>query len=1171
MKRKVKISKTAKLFFILFLMTQMAFTFKAQSQIQVNRQTTKQTIWGFGGCANHPVQDLKTRLSVADQNIILDKLFRTDGNNAGLSIIRLEINGFRKTDPDPNAREQYTFEPSDGVWDWNTDQYQRWFAQEAINRSNGVHFLACPWSPPGWMKTNNSPINGGSLNTAYYDKYATYLKTYVDHYRNVYGFDIRWVSVQNEPTNSTPYASCTYSTSAMDIVAAKVADAIHSLNQGVYVGAPEGATRGISAGFMSAMSATTKGKLDYLLTHDYGGASSAISGYGKPVINTEVWSENYGADDLTITDGLRWANAIKDALVSRSEPGWLYWWLVDPNGGAQGIIPIKADGTYTIPKRLYTMGQFSRFMREGDVRVDATSSNGNLAVVASKNAAGTASILVINNSTGAITSTVSGLSASTLEVYRTSSTENLTKLSNISTVSNSASVTFAAKSVTTLVEVTDLNPVLTTITVSPASASITAGLTQQFTAVGKDQNGTVMAITPTWSVTGGGSVSSSGLYTSATAGGPFTVSATVGSISGSAQVTVTPVPVLTTITVTPATATIFVGQSQQFTAVGKDQFGNVMAIVPTWTSTCGPIIQTGLYTPVSAGTCTICAAVGTVQGCATIIVKEAPVLTTITVTPATTAITVGQTQQYTAVGKDQYGTTMTIAPTWSVTGGGTISTSGLYTATTEGGPFTVSATVGVVAGTAQVTVNPAPVSQTIQAESYTSMFGVQTEATADAGGGANVGWIIAGDWMIYSVSIPQTGTYSAKFRVAGWTATGTFALQNAANTTLANVSVPNGGTGAYQVWSTVSGSNTFQLAAGTQNMRIYATGPSWNLNWFELKLEAPSVLTTITVTPSPASVMSTANQQFTAVGKDQYGNVMVIAPTWSVTGGGTINASTGLFTATTVGGPFAATASVGSVTGSASVTVTPLIVDPLLMSYFLFVDKWTADYMRPTGGLATSAITQYESATVPTATNFQWEFRAAPTAGYYYILNKGTGNAIQPTGASVTDGTGISQVALTTANQNNTELQWVMQASDEAGYYWIKNRKSGLYIRPTAGTNGTGIAIVQNALVTAYSSFKWSLVSQGLKSAGGEFSMDEISGNGVLIYPNPASQNVFVELGAANYSTLEILTLSGRKVISQAIEGKESIDIDLTNLNKGLYIISLKGSGFMHNEKLIIK
>jgi hypothetical protein len=85
-------------------------------------------------------------------------------------------------------------------------------------------------------------------------------------------------------------------------------------------------------------------------------------------------------------------------------------------------------------------------------------------------------------------------------------------------------------------------PVLTTITVSPASASVQTGGTQQFTATGLDQFGQPMSPQPTfsWSVSGGGTINSSGLFTAGgTAGGPFTVTATSGSVNGTASVTVT--------------------------------------------------------------------------------------------------------------------------------------------------------------------------------------------------------------------------------------------------------------------------------------------------------------------------------------------------------------------------------------------------------------------------------------------------------------------------------------------------------------------------------------------------------------------------------------------------------------------------------------------------------
>ena len=98
--------------------------------------------------------------------------------------------------------------------------------------------------------------------------------------------------------------------------------------------------------------------------------------------------------------------------------------------------------------------------------------------------------------------------------------------------------------VTSSVTVT-VNPTLTSVVVSPASATVAAAATQQFTASARDQFATNLTTQPsfTWSVSGGGTISASGLFTAGTtAGGPFTVSAASGSVSGTASVTVSTTP-----------------------------------------------------------------------------------------------------------------------------------------------------------------------------------------------------------------------------------------------------------------------------------------------------------------------------------------------------------------------------------------------------------------------------------------------------------------------------------------------------------------------------------------------------------------------------------------------------------------------------------------------------
>jgi hypothetical protein len=93
-------------------------------------------------------------------------------------------------------------------------------------------------------------------------------------------------------------------------------------------------------------------------------------------------------------------------------------------------------------------------------------------------------------------------------------------------------------SVTSSVSVS-VNQTVTTVSVTPASATVALGSTQAFSASAKDQFGAAMAApTFTWSVSGGGSISAAGVFTpNSTPGGSFTVTATGAGKSGTAQVT----------------------------------------------------------------------------------------------------------------------------------------------------------------------------------------------------------------------------------------------------------------------------------------------------------------------------------------------------------------------------------------------------------------------------------------------------------------------------------------------------------------------------------------------------------------------------------------------------------------------------------------------------------
>jgi hypothetical protein len=269
---------------------------------------------------------------------------------------------------------------------------------------------------------------------------------------------------------------------------------------------------------------------------------------------------------------------------------------------------------------------------------------------------------------------------------------------------------------------------LTSIVVAPASASVPTGGTQQFTATARDQFATALTSQPsfTWMVAGGGTISTGGLFTAGgTPGGPFTVMATSGAVNGTAQVSVTPPNEPPTVA-TPAAASPdpAPGTTTALSVLGADDGGEA-ALVYTWSTTGTPpasvtfsangtnAAKNTTATFTKAGTYDFQVVIqdaGSLTVTSPVTMTVSQTLTSIVVAPASASVVTSGTQQFTATARDQFATALTSQPgfTWMVSGGGTISTGGLFTAGgTPGGPFTVTATSGAINGTAQVTVTSA--------------------------------------------------------------------------------------------------------------------------------------------------------------------------------------------------------------------------------------------------------------------------------------------------------------------------------------------------------------------------------------------------------------------------------------------------------------------------------
>ncbi len=112
---------------------------------------------------------------------------------------------------------------------------------------------------------------------------------------------------------------------------------------------------------------------------------------------------------------------------------------------------------------------------------------------------------------------------------------------------------------------------------------------------------------------------------------------------------------------------------------------------------------------------------------------------------------------------------------------------------------------------------------------------VDLEACADAGGGTNVGWTEAGEWLEYTVNVAQAGSYRIDVRVASEAGGGALHLEFGGVDKTGSQPVPS--TGGWQAWTTLS-LGPIALEAGTQVMRLCVDAPGFNVNWVEFVLDA---------------------------------------------------------------------------------------------------------------------------------------------------------------------------------------------------------------------------------------------------------------------------------------------------------------------------------------------
>ncbi len=449
-------------FFTRFLIVVMALGFyvgaplpskAANVTVNVDYNNPRQTLEGFGASVTWVANDIDA-FSPAKQTQILDLLYNTSQPSAGLSWVR--VGSFL-----------CNFNPSPGVFDWNHWGIQsgmRWL--QRVNAAYGVNkFVVSSWSPPAWMKDNNSCTSGGHVLPAQYANLAALKIQWLNNAKAQLGFEAQVESVQNEPNTRANYDSCEWTTSEMNtFVVNHLRPALAASGLTARLMAPEVSFYSNfdnAWGFPLLNDPGMRAALSIVATHGYGRTDNfsnpcnSCAQYNKPIWQTED-SNLDGRYNGSIDDGMTWSTEIYKALNAGRFSAWFYWWVMTLNNDNQGLINANpATDSFQVPKRLYVVGQFSRFIRPNSVLLLSTSSDSTLQVTAVRPASGAVAVVLANTGKTSHTVTVnlSGLSNPPASVtpYRTSASENQAQLSALGVFSGAFTITVPAKSVVTVV------------------------------------------------------------------------------------------------------------------------------------------------------------------------------------------------------------------------------------------------------------------------------------------------------------------------------------------------------------------------------------------------------------------------------------------------------------------------------------------------------------------------------------------------------------------------------------------------------------------------------------------------------------------------------------------------------------------------------------------------
>jgi glucosylceramidase len=402
----------------------------AGSTITVNENQQFQQMTGFGAAMTDTSAYLiGTKMSTSQRSAVMTALFDPK-NGIGLSFVRIPMGSSDYTATPPSAPAPYSY---DDVPAGQTDPTLASFSinhdlayivptlKQALQINPNLIFMANPWSPPAWMKSNGSMI-GGSLNASAFGPLAQYFVKFLQAYQ-AQGVTVAFITPQNEPTYATNYSSMTLSAAdETSFIKNNLGPALASAGLSTKILAWDEGNGSVSYPETVLGDATASSYVSGIGWHCYDGQlqnmTTVHAAYpSKDAYETECSTGPTGiapfsAIDVALTSVQNWAKGVElwNIALDTSNDGHGGGGpkMGSGCGGCTGLVTIdQATGNATFTQNYYQLGQVSKFVVPGAYHIASSSGDASLNNAAFKNPDGSKVLVVHNTSSAADTFNVS--------------------------------------------------------------------------------------------------------------------------------------------------------------------------------------------------------------------------------------------------------------------------------------------------------------------------------------------------------------------------------------------------------------------------------------------------------------------------------------------------------------------------------------------------------------------------------------------------------------------------------------------------------------------------------------------------------------------------------------------------------------------------------------------